>query len=501
MAKTYRIHPGIGIARIGNSPDAMFLAAETPDGLPADFSAGQTSAFSGYKDANGFLKRQGARFRVFEYDTGPGGQDIVREITAAEANIEWRVQIANTKSAANALADVGGFLRPLGPPRNPDANRADLAITPVLPPIAGVNGSQLEAPSGQFRGRPVKIAELKTDVEGRLVVLGGHGTSAAHPVATPINSFANNPDWFDDVGDGSVDAVVTFPGQAPLDVEFGSWVIIAPPDFAPGVKGLASLFDVALSAAAEASWPPPAPSYQNDILPILQRAIDLRWVQRYGSWNSFPKDFALLGTIGGQADAARLQAYNKLINVQQGRVLNNFNYTRLQQHNLIAWRDGQFIADYDPAPPPAAPGPAALDRAALEPCVGGGWYPGIESGVLMTNPQIYSEFCRLGRAAFADAGEQVVPRPGYLTERMACPWQADFWECSGSWWPAQRPDKLFTGFPPAHTGQDWADGIQDHEDLVANFWKLGLATPGGTGPDGLPAYFETERDPSMPRAV
>jgi hypothetical protein len=38
MAK-YRIHPGIGIARLGNSPDAFCISPEEPAALPLDCDA------------------------------------------------------------------------------------------------------------------------------------------------------------------------------------------------------------------------------------------------------------------------------------------------------------------------------------------------------------------------------------------------------------------------------------------------------------------------------
>lgn len=504
MAKRYRIHPGLGIARIGNSPTDYFLAAEIPGGSPLELGTGaQEIALAHYKDAQGRLKRQGARFRIYEYETDAAGERVVREITAAEATISWTVQLANTKAAGKSLSDNGGqgqILYPDGPLRNLDANRADLAITPTLPPISGANQNQLEAPSGRFRGKGVKIGELKTDAAGRLIVLGGHGVSESYPAVSPIVTFANNPDWHDDVADGSVDATITFAGEAPIAAE-GSWIVIAPPDFAPPVQGLATIYDVALSAVAEGHWPPGPPSYQQDILPILRRALALRWTQKYPYWNSFPKAFDVLGAKGAAGDAARATAYAKLIDVEASHRLLNFHFTRLQRQHLDDWKAGNFKDDYDPAPPVPVAGPANLDRAALEPCVGGGWYPGIEAGVLLTNPALWSELCRPTRAVFTDRGAQVTPGPGYLTERMACPWQADFFDCEGAWWPAQRPDKVFKGLPPASTAQDWSAGIQDHEDLVANFWKLGLLTPSGNGADGLPAYLETERDPSLPHAV
>ena len=82
------IHPAIGIARVGNSPDEYYFGPEIPGGLPI--------APDGYKDASGAMKRQAARFRIFGLDAQ--GQ-VVRELTARDATIEWTVHLANKKAS------------------------------------------------------------------------------------------------------------------------------------------------------------------------------------------------------------------------------------------------------------------------------------------------------------------------------------------------------------------------------------------------------------------
>ncbi len=49
-----RIHPGIGVARIGNSTDEYFIGPEAPGEVP--------SPQGGFKDLSGRIKRQVARF-------------------------------------------------------------------------------------------------------------------------------------------------------------------------------------------------------------------------------------------------------------------------------------------------------------------------------------------------------------------------------------------------------------------------------------------------------
>jgi hypothetical protein len=48
------IHPALGIGRVGNSPDGMYFGPEVPGALPR--------APHGFKDANGAMARQAARF-------------------------------------------------------------------------------------------------------------------------------------------------------------------------------------------------------------------------------------------------------------------------------------------------------------------------------------------------------------------------------------------------------------------------------------------------------
>ena len=57
----YAIHPGIGIARVGNSPDEYFIGPEAPGEVP--------DPDGGYKDSAGRIKRQAARFRIYGAST------------------------------------------------------------------------------------------------------------------------------------------------------------------------------------------------------------------------------------------------------------------------------------------------------------------------------------------------------------------------------------------------------------------------------------------------
>ena len=50
-AASFEIHPGIGIARVGNSPDAFYFGPEILGGVP--------SPAAGFKDASGAMAQTG----------------------------------------------------------------------------------------------------------------------------------------------------------------------------------------------------------------------------------------------------------------------------------------------------------------------------------------------------------------------------------------------------------------------------------------------------------
>ena len=103
MIKEYRIYPAIGISRVGNSETDYFIGPESPGIAP--LGAGP------YK-SNGKIKRQGARFRIYEYQYDDD-QDLVsiEEITAAQATIEWHVTLTNRKAEAAMFPPYRGLGR------------------------------------------------------------------------------------------------------------------------------------------------------------------------------------------------------------------------------------------------------------------------------------------------------------------------------------------------------------------------------------------------------
>jgi hypothetical protein len=93
--KVYKIFPSIGIARMGESEESAhnwFLGPEAPGMVPPP----------PYRDQAGKMKRQGARFHLYEYERDARGIDtLLREVVAdRQTHIRWSVHLVNSKAAA-----------------------------------------------------------------------------------------------------------------------------------------------------------------------------------------------------------------------------------------------------------------------------------------------------------------------------------------------------------------------------------------------------------------
>jgi hypothetical protein len=177
LGKVYKIHPAIGVARLGNHPDAFFVGPEAPGSPGLELQPdGTETPLASYKEA-GQVKRQAARFRVFEYEQAADGTLQLQGEVGADVKVEWSVDLVNRKAALD---------RAVGPahPRNTDiADRDSLIVrNPQPATITGPSqpGSVLQ---GGFLGQEVHLGELRTDAQGRLIVLGGRGASMSVPPA------------------------------------------------------------------------------------------------------------------------------------------------------------------------------------------------------------------------------------------------------------------------------------------------------------------------------
>ncbi|WP_159461045.1 LodA/GoxA family CTQ-dependent oxidase [Streptomyces viridosporus] len=527
------IHPTVGIARLGDSPDGFFIGPEAPDMPPRPDG--------GFKDTAGRIKRQAARFRLYAYDRAGA---VLGELTPADAHAVWTAELANAKgewfkfagrfheSAANADRRNRHI-----DPGDPSA-RAQLVIRPGPRSVTGPSqdGTGARFDTGTFLGTPVPLGELRTDEAGRLLVLGGFGNSASVKAANPITHFANNDSWFDDISDGPVSATVRLgPQGRPVPVT-SAWVVVAPPDYAPHTASLITLYDVALEAArASGRLPtPPEVSFTRDIHPLLARPVHYAWVSavarmRHGAGRNFltPDRLAQLSSNADVDAKHRRAVFDRLRTPKPGLMdIGQANegfmpvlagdggdrdpeqprtwLTLLpgQYERMRRWAVGDFLADWPGAPAPAvpleafAPGdqPHALVRAALEACSGGGFFPGIEMTYIADNPAAWAAPFRLREDLSA----------GDVTKYMALPWQADFHACHTHWWPASRPDEVLP--EPEHDAlvrvaaeafKEWDRGVGDADGMVAKWSTLGFVVA-RTGPDGRTVLVETERTAPEP---
>ena len=77
---------------------------------------------------------------------------------------------------------------------------------------------------------------------------------------------------------------------------------------------------------------------------------------------------------------------------------------------------------------------------------------------------------------------------------MAVPWQADFMDCSGDWWPSQRPDNV-RRMASSATTVAWDRGVTTHLEMVHNFSKLGFITAQKDAAGNI-VFAEDQRAPS-----
>lgn len=332
--KQYRIHPRIGVARVGNSQSEFYLGPEQTGGLPTKcdkngnpiISNGREEQVKEFKDAAGGIKRQAARFKIFAYD-GHGAETEVSLEDGEIESIRWTVHLANKKAVWYNFAELSGDLT-FGPQnsyesrhvplRNADvtgeASRQQLIIDPgprsVKHPGESVALSLYNIPptythggfpaSAQTAGI-TSLGDIMMDKQGRLLVLGGFGNSGGQ---TSITSFAGAEGWYDDVSDGYALATIFLKDGSQVDLE-PAWIIVGSPKYAPELVNIITLDDCIFDTAVRSQnydpdiydprkWPDtyagseynpfahfnPAyePNYERDIAPIISRPESYQWV-------------------------------------------------------------------------------------------------------------------------------------------------------------------------------------------------------------------------------
>lgn len=483
------ICPAIGVARVGNSPDQYFIGPEVPD--PAPLPPGS------YRDGNGALKRQAARFRI--YGINMRGE-IIRELTGVgtDADITWKVELANTKAGwygfQLALDIPEASAAPPTVLRNAAvADRSQLAIIPGPREVSGANSRPQFFDSGSFMGRKVYLGEILTDDANRLVLLGGHGIAGSHDGSYAV-TFANNEGWFDDVSDGPVTAKVKLQGRE-LEVT-PAWVIVAPPNYGPQRKSVRTMWDLMRDVAVKAQMltAPQRPSFTDDILPIFRRMAGLQWVNAgfaaaFGWGGTFDLTSEVALSLLSDSSESNKQFRQTVSNAFRrfdvdswsskpwpwlyGDAMSipsaptprqNAALSDLQLLMLTQWAKGDFDADYDPSRTPLLEIDKAplkergdlLTRAALDHCLADAFHPGCELTWPVRAANLYMAPFRIAHApggwvepSFGEvltSDSVTIPngplwgqQAGGLTRWMAVPWQTDTASCGGGYDKAYDP--------------------------------------------------------------
>ena len=472
------IYPPIGIARVGNS-DEYFIASDVPGVV--------TTPPGGFKDGQGRVKKQVARFRLYALDKDG---KVLGELTETKKiDIEWRVHVANVKAAwyqFNNALDLDGYSI-ASQPRNikvsgPD--RDQLAILPKPRKISGKNkgAKKHHFDDGEFYGKKVKLGEIRTDKAGRLLFFGGDGVSVSKD-NKPAITFANNDGWHDDTCDGTVRATVEVDGKT-FEAE-PAMVAVTPPDFAPGLFGVVTMNDVVQDLfIREMNYPDPASDgivFWEHIYPMLKRMTDTQWVNS-GFFMLFgknsPSDFSdpeLVKQLASPAkanQAARKRVFNWFRDPSSSEytpakvppfygdgfgeyeqiALVDLPLTVTQYKRLKQWAAGNFTTG-KPKKTKAFEDLSldaqvdALNQASLESCLGGPFHPGIELTWPMRVKSMWKAPYRLkllpeGENIELDYGQWLSPAialgkqgplassgPGSLTRWLGVPWQTDEASC------------------------------------------------------------------------
>lgn len=487
-----RIHPAIGIARVGNSEDYCIspeslaglegeAGTATVGGLPIRPGTESETITSGeLRDRDGALKRQAARFRIYRYPkeaaaryrSGAGTEVTLGSVVDGKtvADVVWTVHLANKKAAAYVMNDDLGLavyekahaaelqLRNLSVGSDPDnaARLRKLVIDPGPRAIRGTDRGVVRfdkgtcasygGPDAAIHENPAypksfpddsfsrlytpvgpieSLGDLRTDEQGRVLVLGGYGKACARTlpdgqpyplinggVAPGVVADANEEGWFDDAADGPVTATLVFTDGTVRPVH-GGWVVVADPSFAPQIANVVTLWDQVFDTwVRELDLCPEIyghrfrdsyePSFHDDLHPLF-RAVSLqRWtanlperaVQAHDAVGRIraedePGDTILTGlAYVRDPNNPRMAAIGApFMPLSTGDPGQSFlSVTRTQYFFLSQWNRGRFRRD--PGPPPG-PG-ERLDRAALYNCVGGDFGPGLEMTFIVKDPELYA---------------------------------------------------------------------------------------------------------------
>jgi len=528
---------------------------------------------------DGRLNRQAARFKIFRYDgeyggtypSAPGEQVTVGSKVDGKTitRIVWTVHLANKKTAWYESADETGIdawkngntppLRNLeeGTDPNDPSRLKKLVIDPGPRTISGQGAGpvafdqdteasywkqgsgvtpipdypksfpsesfDLTCAPGQDLG---SLGDLRTDEQGRLLVVAASGQANGW-TDCQLQDDVNNDGWFDDIGDGPVNAVIEFDDGSVQEVDAGAWVITTDPGYAPQTLNVVSLFDdiydswvrklglrpeVYADGAFQKDY---QPVFEDEVLPVFRAAELQQWNtnlndrgreqhDRVGqiSADSPPNPTLVEKFIRNPNDSSQNADTNRMP-LSLGDAGHAFLEPSFMQYFFLTqWAAGNYRKS---GATPLGPG-ETLDKAALANCLGGRFSPGIEMTYICRQPDIYrADWQSVGpfrihakplQYGVATSGGPFLTigwtperndtsglEPGDVSKFMALPWHTDYNSCATH--PASLPDPVVPG-KTISSGHYWSwpaerpVAVYRAEDVVGG--KLGVQQFSVRGP-------------------
>jgi hypothetical protein len=123
--------------------------------------------------------------------------------------------------------------------------------------------------------------DANPETNGSLIFYSGDGVSASLNPSDLNTDFADNSNWYDDICDGRVTAKLTSKGSGEtiaLDsAQAAAWVASAPPDYAPQINPISSLYDL-VTGADPSELKSNKSSCLSMVLPLFFKFYQMQWV-------------------------------------------------------------------------------------------------------------------------------------------------------------------------------------------------------------------------------
>ena len=358
------------------------------------------------------------------------------------------------------------------------------AITPVpsYPKSFPSDFNKLYEPLGPL----TSLGELRVDDGGGLIVAGGYAKTAAISKdgitpQDPLNRPAENGLWYDDAGDGPVNAVILFDDKTTVAVQ-AAWCTICDPGHAPQIRNIVSIWDDVYDVWVRGLDLVPAlhsggqfqanykPSFSDDIQPVFHGAMLHRWSSNLPGAAIRGHDMvgAIKPTDDPTSKIPNLKALLRNPNADRNDPNSDFwvgaplmplamgdadrsflTVSQTQYFLLSQWHAKAYLPGGGPALGPGE----RLDRVTLENCTGGRYAPGIELSFIVRDRNLYiqdwqTRDCgpfRINQAPldydkatkdkpFLSFGyiplQKYAVEPGDLSKFMAVTWATDWNSCA-----------------------------------------------------------------------